>query len=333
MATQNDYVKLAVDAYKGKIVGNFSKDDSMEKLRDRLIELNNGETSLNYKSIRDGKCVGLFSLIEEIIKKTVIEGLQGDEFFMEFVDYRDMSLGDKNEFYIENNTMYVVSELAAGTQGLRRQRINGKQMVSIATKVMGVKIYEETNLILAGRVDMNEFIDRVGASIKKAIYDKIYTAFTGITQSDLGATYFPAAGSYSEDALIDLISHVESATGKEVTLIGTKKALRRLNTAVVSDQAKTDLYNVGYYGKFNGTNIVKVNQRHVAGGTTFLFDDTIIYVVPTGMKPIKFVTEGNDIIFMSEPTANADMTTDYLYLTTNGVGAVITESFGVYDMT
>lgn len=332
MADRNDIIKLAVDAYKGKVAGNFSQNDTMDVLRQALIEANNGGTSLNYKAIRDGKCVGLFSILEEIIQKTVIEGLQGDEFFMNFVEYKNLALGDKNEFVIENNTLYIVSDVAAGTQGLRRQRIGKKETVSIATKVSGIKIYEETDLVLAGRVDMNEFIDRVGISVRKSIYDKIYTAFTGITSADLGATYFPVAGSYSEDNLIDLISHVEAATGKDVTLVGTKKALRKLSTAVVSSEAKSDLYNVGYYGKFNGTPVVAINQRHRVGTTEFIFDDTVIYVIPAGIKPIKFVTEGDDSIFISEPTNNADLSTEYLYLTKNGVGVVVSEAFGVYDI-
>lgn len=332
MADRNDIIKLAVDAYKGKVAGNFSKDDSMEVLRQALVDANNGSTKLDYKAIRDGKCVGLFSIIEEIVQKTVIDGLQGDEFFNEFVEYKNLALGDKNEFWIEDNTLYVVADIAAGTQGLRRQRIGGKTQVSIPTKVSGIKIYEETDLILAGRIDMNDFINRVGISVRKSIYDKIYAAFTGITVTDLGATYFPTAGSYDEDALLDLIGHVEAATGKSVTLVGTKKAIRKLSTAIVSEDARSDMYNIGYYGKFNGTPIVTVAQRHQTGTTTFQFDDTVIYVVPTGMKPIKFVTEGEDTIYMGNPMGNADLTTEYLYTTKNGVGVVITEAFGVYDM-
>lgn len=333
MADRNDIIKLAVDAYKGRVAGNFSKDDTMEVLRAALIEANNGETSLNYKSIRDGKCVGLFALLEEIIQKTVIEGLQGDEFFMEFVEYKNLSLGDKNEFYVSDSTMFQVSDLAAGTQGLRRQRIGEKTKVSIDTKVSGVKLYEETDLLLAGRVDLNEFIDRVGKSIRQNVYAKIYTAFSGITAADLGATYFPAAGSYSEDALIDLISHVEAATGKAVTILGTKKALRKVATASVSDEARSDMYNIGFYGKFNGTPMVAVTQRHKINSTEFIFDDTILYVVPAGIKPIKYVTEGNDTIYMFDPTNNADLSTEYLYMMKDGVGVVISEAFGVYDMT
>lgn len=42
-----------------------------------MVAANNGSTKLNYKAIRDGKCQGLFALVEEILSRTVVEGLQG----------------------------------------------------------------------------------------------------------------------------------------------------------------------------------------------------------------------------------------------------------------
>lgn len=76
MADMNDIVKLAVDAYKGN-VEKYSVKQSQDTLRQALIEANNGKTFLSYKDIRDNKCPGLFTLIEQILDNTVVEGLQG----------------------------------------------------------------------------------------------------------------------------------------------------------------------------------------------------------------------------------------------------------------
>lgn len=76
MADMKDIVKLAVDASRGT-VENYSMKQSQDVLRQALIDANNGKTTLNYKDIRDGKCSGLFSIIEEILDNTIIEGLQG----------------------------------------------------------------------------------------------------------------------------------------------------------------------------------------------------------------------------------------------------------------
>ncbi len=76
MAEMNEIVRLAVDAYHGSTT-KYSVDESLESLRKALVAANNGSTTLNYKDIRDGKCAGLFSLVEEILSRTVAEGFQG----------------------------------------------------------------------------------------------------------------------------------------------------------------------------------------------------------------------------------------------------------------
>lgn len=76
MADMKDIVKVAVDAYHGN-VAQYSVGQSQELLRKALVDANGGSTTLNYKNIRDGKCNGLFTLIEEILRSTAVEGLQG----------------------------------------------------------------------------------------------------------------------------------------------------------------------------------------------------------------------------------------------------------------
>ena len=76
MPEMNEIVKLAIDAYHGT-VEKYTVGQSNEVLRQALVEANGGSTVLNYKNIRDGKCNGLFALVEEILSRTVVEGLQG----------------------------------------------------------------------------------------------------------------------------------------------------------------------------------------------------------------------------------------------------------------
>ena len=106
MADYNDIVKLAVDAYHGTTT-KYSVGESMSVLRQSMIEANGGSTVLDYKAIRDGKCNGLFTIVETILARTVVEGLQGDEYFNALVDFRNIALGDKNEFVVEDSTLFV----------------------------------------------------------------------------------------------------------------------------------------------------------------------------------------------------------------------------------
>lgn len=324
MAEMKEIVKLAVDAYKGS-VEKYSVAQSQEALRQALVEANGGSTKLNYKAIRDGKCNGLFALIEEILTKTVVEGLSGDEFFNALVDFRNVAEGDQNIFLVEDSNLFVVDDAADGTQGVRRQRLSGTSEVSIPTTMKAVRIYEELNRVLSGRVDFNHFINDVAESFRQKMLNDIYTLWSGATANELGGvTYFPAAGSYNEDDLLDLISHVEAAAGgKTATIVGTKKALRQLKESIQSDGAKDELHNLGYYGKFYGTPVVAMPQRHKVGTTNFIYDDNVLTIIAGDDKPIKFVYEGDPIVLMGDPMQNADFTQEYLYGEKYGLGIVL----------
>lgn len=324
MAEMKDIVKLAVDTYHGS-VQKYSAGEANEALRQALIEANGGSTVLNYKAIRDGKCPELFALIEEILDATVVEGLQENDFFMNLVDFRNVALGDQNIFVTEDSTLFSVNKTADGTQGVRRQRLGGQSEVAIPTNFYTVRIYEELNRVLAGRVDFNQMIAKVSESVQKKILDEIYTLWVNITANELGgADYVVANGSYSESDLLDLIAHVEAAAGgKTATILGTKAALRNLAPSVQGADSRSDLYNTGYYGKFYGTPVLAIPQRHKVGTTTFLMPDDVLTIVAGEDKPIKFVYEGDPLVIMGNPLDNADLTQEYFYGSKWGSGIIL----------
>lgn len=336
MADMNEIVRLAVDAYHG-VTTKYSVNESMDTLHQALVAANNGSTVMNYKDIRDGKCVGLFALIEEILSRTVVEGFQGDEYFNALVDFRNVALGDKNIFEVADRDLFVVADAADGTQGIRRQRLGGVTQTSIPTSFKVVKIYEEMNRVLSGQVDFNYFINKVAESFRRKLLDDIYGLWSTATAADFGGTtYFPAAGTYSEDALLDLINHVESAAnGATATIIGTKKAVRNLAPSIQGTDSKSDLYNMGYYGKFYGTSVVVTPQRHKVGSTDFIFPDNVLTVIAGDDKPIKCVYEGQSTVILGDLTKNSDLTQDYFYGEKYGMGIVLAggnAGIGRYEM-
>jgi len=323
MAEIKDIVQVAIDAYHGNTV-KYSHNESMDLLREALIAANNGSTKLDYKNIRDGKCNGLFTLVEEILVRTVEEGLTSSDYFNALVDYRNLALGDQNIFLVEDDDLFVVAEAAEGTQGIRRQRLAGQSEIKIPTSLKVVKIYEELNRVLSGAVDFNVFIRKVGESFQRKLLDDIYTVWTGATADDFGGeTYFPAAGNYDEDAMLELIAHVEAASGgKPVTILGTKVALRNLAPAVQGNSSKEDLYNLGFYGRFYGSNVIALPQRHKVGTTEFVNSDKVITILAGSERPIKVVNEGTATMLMGDPTTNKDFTQEYFVAQRYGVGIV-----------
>lgn len=330
MAIDSNLIKLAVDGYKGHVAGDYSVNDTQEALRKALVEANGGSTKLDIKAIRDGRCNGVFAIIEELVNVIHEEGLKGDEFFMNMVEDRNMSLGDTNKFHIERECLFAVADIAEGTQGVRRQRIEAGQDITINTQLRAIKIYEELNRVLAGRIDFNKFVDLVGKSFTKQELDATYDAFVGMFEK-LKAPY-TETGSFDEDKLLELIDHVEASTGETAVVVGTRKALRKIKTAVVSDSAKEEMYAMGHFGRFNGTELVAVKQRHKSGTDNFILDDNVLYVFAGDTKPIKRVTEGDVTMLMGTPMNNADMSQEFLMMKRTGIAVIFDRDFGVYNL-
>lgn len=323
-------IKLAVDAYHGRLGQEYSTADTMEVLRKALVEANNGSTTLNYKDLRDGKCQGLFSIIEVMIDKINEEGLKGDEFFTNFIEDRNLALGDKNTFHVDRDCLFAVADIAEGTQGVRRQRIESGSDVTVDTQLRAVKIYEEVNRVLSGRIDFNKFVDLVGQSFTRDDLDSAYAAWTGMF-TNLAAPY-TQTGTFDEEKLMDLVAHVEASTGDTAIIVGTQKALRKITTAVISDEAKSDMYSLGHYGKFNGTEMVMMKQRHRAGTTDFILNDNVIYVFAGDTKPVKRITEGEVTMLMGDPMTNADLSQEFLMMKRTGIAIVMDRDFGAYNL-
>lgn len=325
-------IKLANDMIQNKVNSNFADvNKNSEALREALIEANGGSTKIDIRTFHRGN--ELFQIIEEIIPTIVHEGLTGNEFFFNLVEYRNIALGDDIDFWTEDKTELIVADASYGVSGIRRQRLGRMEKYNVDTKLKVVKVYEELKRLLADRTDFNQFIDAVGRAMQNQIMNDTYTAFKGVTATTRGlnSTYVKT-GSYAEEDLLELIDHVEAANSSVATIFGTKKALRTIEATELSDEAKSDLYNMGYYGKFYGTNAIYLPQRHAAGTDNFLLDNDKIYVISGNDKPIKVVNVGEGLLSTNDPLQSPDFTQNYLFGQEFGIGVAFNERMGFYNL-
>lgn len=333
MADVKNLVKICVDARANRVAGNYSKEDGMETLRQALIEANGGSTTLDFRAIRDGKCNGMFAIVEEIINKVVIEGLPESCPLFDYVEWRNMKEGDTNVFELRDEGMFVVSDIAQGTQGLRRQRIAGGEEITVKTQLKGIKIYEELRRVLAGRVDFNELIDKVSEAFQKKISDDIYesvvAAFDGLVAPYSNGT----AGSFDEAKLTEIIDHVEASTGKKAVILASKQGARKITSVKGADSnsAKEDLYAMGYFGHFYTTPILVMQNAHKAGTKQFILKNDL-YIVAGDDKFVKAATEGETLIVPGNPLSNADLTQEFLMTQAYGMRTILSEEMGIYKL-
>lgn len=329
----NETLRLIVDHYNKVPTGKFSYKDQAKSIQQALVEANLGETKITPRTIREGKCNGLFTLLEEAINLTVLEGLPDDNPLFQYVEMRNVAKGDSPIFKVKKKSLYTVANIATGTQALNRQRLTNEQTIEVKTQPKGIKIYEELSRVMTGAADFNELISTVSESFQKYINQAMYSAVTSAL-AGLAAPY-NQSGSYSEDVLLKIIDHVEAATGRTAIVLGSKQAVRKIKDVSGNDSelAKSDRYKLGYYGHIGENAIVSMKNAHKPNSTEFILPDDKLYVIASDSKFLKFVTEGETYIITGDQTKNADLTQDFLMMEQFGVAAVFEDNgFGIYNL-
>lgn len=313
-----DFRKLASDVYNG-VAGNFENGmTGNDVIVDMIKKACNGKTTIDFKDIRDGKVD--FAVIEEVINTAIELGAAEDSAIWDFVDMKSGKLGDKPEFNVNSGNLFRVDTIADGTQGIRRQRLTSKS-VTLTPETKAVKIYDELNRILAGRVDWATFVNRVALSFRKDMFNEVATMFNGITAD---TDFSKGAAAFNETDMIDLVTAVEDATGMKPVIFGSLQALRNLTMAMAGDEVKTDYYNMGYMGKWNGFSTFRVAGKNV--------DPKALFVIAGDDKFIKFYDEGDTLVIPREATANADLTQEYTVIRKYGTALAMANVVGKYTL-
>lgn len=328
----NKLIKLAVDTVKG-VPSAFSEGNPSDVIRNALIEANGGSTKIDVKAMR--KTNGSFyELVEELIVASIIEGLPESNPIFKWAETKNGKAGDKPEFRVHKDSVLAVAEVANGTLGIRRQRIFGDTTKTLTPIPHAVKVYEELQRLLAGRADWVDFVNAVSRSFILDTNRAIADAFASIATTT--PNVISETGSFSEASMVDLIEKVEmNNPGKTARIFGTKTALRNLNVStsnMVGETIKDDYYNMGYMGKFNGTEVFELKNGLKTDGTTKILDDTKLYVIATDEKFIKYYNEGDALIVESKLGDNSDLTQDYTVINTYAVAVELADKIGLYDM-
>lgn len=329
MTERENLIQLAKDAAK-KVPTAYAEGNPTTVIRNALIEANGGTSKIDYKRMRDGKCDGLFSLIEELIEATTYEDFENSEIF-NFVDYKNGKYGDKPVFDIEDNSVFSVDVVAEGTQGIRRQRIIDGKQITLTPTIKAIKAYEHWARLLAGRVDWLTVVKKTAEARRRSLNADVLNAFKGL-YSNVAAPY-QVSGTYSEDGLLTLVERVEAATGRTAKILGTRSALRKIPMSVVGETVKNDYYEFGYSGSFNGVPCFRLVNAYTPNTTNFILNDTDIYVVAGEQKFIKHYTEGETTVISRGFEFNEDLTQDYTIFEKTATAVTLADKVGVYRIT
>ena len=297
------------------------------------------------KAIRRNQQV-LFDLIEEIVPNLLRTGWQDNPFFNEFVEMRNLDIGDKAVFYTEDETILSVSKVSGNHWDIDRQRLGKGASYSVETSWYGIGVYSEYERLLTGAEDFATFVNKLYEAIDRYVNESIYQAMLSAAAQLPGGVggqgQWVKTGALDEAekaVFMQLVEDVQMATGMDVVIMGTKSALSRLEGMQdinwVSEDMKVQRNTTGRIGYFEGIRLVELKQGfHHNDTTNRLVDDKQLMIMPVGdNKFIKVINEGQpEMRQVNDNTTNLDMTYDYRYMFKMGVGVQIGLLFGVYNV-
>jgi hypothetical protein len=337
----NDFVafsRLLTDVALGK--QEVSKDEANKKIVE-VFQSVLGITKESRpgdvrKAIRRNQAL-VFDIIEETVQSLLVSGWGNDPFMMKYVDQRNLALGDKNEFYSEDDSILSVMRVAGNHHDIVRQRLGAGSVQSISTYWCAVKVYSEFERVVTGAEEFAKFITKMYEAYDRYVKNALYDAMVGYATSLTGE--FKKTGTVTAETLNTLCDLVSTATGHPVMIMGTRTALSKVtalqNATYISDAMKDEHYRTGTLGMWEGKELVEIPQvfeKNKIG--TYKIDNTLLWIMPVAdLKFIKLVNEGDtQLAQVTDREANMDMTYTAEMQTKLGVAVMLNSAFGVYDL-
>ena len=253
--TYNDFNKLMFDYNHNTLDGI-----SAREANDKIVEIFRNVIGCDDKStkaeIRRGirrNQVQLFDLIEVIIDDALVSGWQDNPFFKALVDVRNLALGDKNEFYVPDNSVLSVMKVSGNHHDIIRQRLGAGKTFSVETSWIAVKVYAEFERLLTGAEDFATLVGKITEAYDRYVNQAVYEALIGVGAT-LGAQWYKssALNESTKETLRTLCMDVAMASDSEVVIMGTRAALASVfdltNVSWASSEMKNEKYTTGRFG-------------------------------------------------------------------------------------
>lgn len=320
--------KIANDVLKGKPV-QFEGVTGDEAIRNAVLEAMGG--TMSYQNYR-ANMPTVFAVIEELVEVTLGEVITNE--FDNLAEVRNTEFGDKPSFKVEDNKLFRVARIGGGIGDIRRQRVTNGAF-TVETGWYAVAIYTEFEQFMSGRVDFAEWIQRIATSFANHLGTQIYKAV--VTAYPTLLAPYKAEGKLDEEAILTIVDHVESASGKKAVIYGSRRAIRKLSKdglGQLSDGSKDKLNKAGFLDTFNGVPLYVLPNAHKVGTNEFLVDDNFLLVLPQGSKLVKVLLEGQPVMIEKNGTGDrTDLQIEHQLQKKIGVGIQQASIYGAYKIT
>ena len=329
------------EIYDGNKRSKKEAEDSVRKFVFAIMGLTEHSTKRDRKRAMDKHGIELFEVMEEEIDIKVETGFRESEFFNNYVEQRNLSRGDSQEFWTNEKVILSVTKISGDHHDFTLQRLGSGESYTVTTSVYGIAVGADIDLYLAGRYDWAKLTDQCAAAFVRKVQNDIYAEMMNAGKK-LPAQ-FQGTGALSaatKDKLDTLLEDVSLANdGAQVVIMGTRTGLQQFQKLMdvdwITDDQKRDVATMGRLGYYGPYTLVELPQRFALNDTTKkLLDPKTLFIMPqVEDKFIKFVDVGETEIYeVNEKGARMDDTMKYEVQRAMGVGVQIGRYFGVWTL-
>lgn len=344
--TKKELAKFMVANYKGEVQvpANFSADkvftpeEAITNAFHSVIGTNANSTVEDYILAfrKEDARLGVFAIIEEVLREGIIHESWKNPFFERFVETRSQARGDKTVFYVESKNEVVVSRISKdGRVALDRQRFDEGYELSVDTETRGVKVYEHIARIMLRKTGWANFVSALYAAMERDIAEMCYGAFLAVVENL--PNEFVHRGAYNAKSIKEKIRNVKLISGAaSVTLVGTELALEALTQEgsieyLKSADVQNEIYTTGRLGKWYGHDVVELPNgfKQGTGLAELVMPDDVVYIIPNVQeKPVKLVVEPELIDIQNSAIARVDDTIELAVRWTAGCNVITGSAIG-----
>lgn len=348
-ATKNLMFDLAcgneiIDENDNRVISRKEANDTLRNITFDILGITNKSSKKERKRALKRHGIELFEVLEEVIDMQISTGFKDSEFFNEFVDERNLSDGDSQEFWTNDEVILSVAKVSGDHHDLILQRLGEGESYTVPTSTYAVAVGTDIDLYLSGRRDFNELTTAVAKAflvkIQNDMYSEVMNAGSKLPVSDQFVKTM-ALSSATKETFDQLLEDVQTANDNApVYIMGTKTALKKLTALAdvdwASDSQKNSIAELGRLGSYEGTAIIEIPQRFAPNDVTkkLVANDKLLIMPQVDNKFVKFVNIGDtEILEVTEKGEKMNDLMEYEVQRTMGIGTQIGRYFGVWTIT
>lgn len=332
----NKELKLGlVAALENRPSASFSAEEVNEAAVKAIMAecgLDENSSARDFRAVEDKA----FALIEEAIDTILPKKLE--QVLGEFAEVRQFARDAEVVFNIEkigkNRAKLTIAKGARG--GIYRVAKLDKKWFSPSTAVETVAVYVTLEEIILGTMSLNELYNNVLEGFEEKIYKEVFNALAA-GQSAAGTGYNAITTNTTKATLgsaIDSVLPVVKAYGIP-TIFGSYAALSNIYNPLAASSGypnvedSADIRRYGFVQVYKGVRCVEL-PNYLVGGSDWFYDDDKVFVIPSGVKPVKVALKGDLTLIRNTQAVGSEKWEAHKIV---GVGVAMANNYAVLTVT